>query len=332
MTGRRGRFRRPARVVDEIEAALFLGFEEVCIDDDLFTRNRRHVEDICNEVKRRNLKLKLFIFARVDTVDALLLQKLKEAGCVMILFGLESGNQEILDKAGKGTTLGKARQAVRLCKEAGISPFGSFILGLPGETPKTMADTIAFARSLEIPYGFHLFSPFPGTKIRERAEDFGIQILTNDWSLYDADHAVTETAALRATEVEDFVRSFLEKLGAGIAKLQKETLSGAYQGPFREEMEKRLEVDFAWKLLSQDLVEEQGEISEMLISNANGPGEPLRLLSERIVKGTSGSPDFVANQLTRLSERGLLVCRKAQGSYRWRWSDISERMAKTDRS
>ncbi|NWF56468.1 MAG: cobalamin B12-binding domain-containing protein, partial [Syntrophaceae bacterium] len=91
MTGRKGRFRNPLRVVDEIEAALLLGFEEVCIDDDLFTRKRSHVYTICDEILRRGLKINLYIFARVDTVDAPLLKKLREAGCRMICFGLESG-------------------------------------------------------------------------------------------------------------------------------------------------------------------------------------------------------------------------------------------------
>ena len=59
MTGRKGRFRNPLRVVDEIEAARRLGFEEVCIDDDLFTRNRRHVTAICDEILNRGLNLKL---------------------------------------------------------------------------------------------------------------------------------------------------------------------------------------------------------------------------------------------------------------------------------
>ena len=105
MTGRQGRFRNPLRVLDEIESAHLLGFQEICIDDDLFTRNRRHVYAICDEIGCRGLKFKMYIFARVDTVDAPLLKKLKEAGCAMICFGLESGNQKVLDLANKRTTL-----------------------------------------------------------------------------------------------------------------------------------------------------------------------------------------------------------------------------------
>ena len=126
----------------------------------------------------------------------------------MICFGLESGNQRVLDLAGKRATPEKARRAVALCKEAGISPLGSFILGLPGETRETMEETATFAQSLGIPYGFHLLSPFPGTRVRERASEFGLKILTDDWSLYDADHSVTETDGISAAEVQSFAKSF----------------------------------------------------------------------------------------------------------------------------
>jgi radical SAM superfamily enzyme YgiQ (UPF0313 family) len=275
MTGRKGRFRNPYQVVDEIEAAHRLGFEEVCIDDDLFTRKRTHVFAICDEMIRRGLKMDMYIFARVDTVDSELLRKLRAAGCKMICFGLESGNQKILDLADKRATPEKARRAVELCKEVGISPLGSFILGLPGETRETIEETLSFAQSLGIPYGFHLLSPFPGTRIREKAADYGLKILTDDWSLYDADHAVTETEGVSAREVQQFAESFFGKLSANIEEMKEGTIAGTYQGPFREDMDKRIEVDFAWKLLSGDLIEEKGKIPRSEVLAENGPLGPL---------------------------------------------------------
>jgi len=321
MTGRQGRFRNPLRVVDEIASAHRLGFEEICIDDDLFTRNRQHVSAICDEICRRGLKLKMYIFARVDTVDPPLLRKLKEAGCAMICFGLESGNQKILDRANKRTTVQKARQAVALAKEAGISSLGSFILGLPGETRETMEETISFARSLDIPHGFHLLSPFPGTRIRERAAEYGIKILTDDWSLYDADHAVTETPDLSAAEVESFARTFFQNLGAEVERMKKGTLAGTYTGPHREEMEKRLEVDFAWKLLSEDLLEEKGQIPKPEVLVSGRPPDPLGPLVQRIAGAVSMPWVFVDSKLRKFSERGLITCQETTHSFRWRWKE-----------
>ncbi len=321
MTGRRGRFRNPFRVVEEIESARSLGFQEVCIDDDLFTRNRVHVFTICDEIIRRGWKMNLYIFARVDTVDSVLLRKLREAGCKMICFGLESGNQNILDQARKRTTLEKARQAVELCKDVGISPFGSFILGLPGETRETMEETASFAQSLGIPYGFHLLSPFPGTRIRERASEFGIKILTNDWSLYDADHAVTETEGISAAEVEGFAQDFFRRLGGNIEEMKRGTLAGTYQGPFREEMEKRLEVDFSWKLLSGDLIEAQGEIRRTELPDSNGTDASLKVLARRLAGVVSLPLEFVESKIRKLSDQGFLRCRTDAYSFCWEWNE-----------
>jgi len=320
MTGRKGRFRSPLKVVDEIEAARRLGFEEVCIDDDLFTRNRRHVTAICDEIRSRGLKLKLYIFARVDTVDEPLLAKLREAGCAMICFGLESGNQRILDLAGKRATVDRARRAMELSKAAGIAPFGSFILGLPGETRETMEETVSFAQSLGIPHGFHLLSPFPGTRIRERAAEYGIKILTDDWSLYDADHAVTETADLKAGEVENLAKNFFANLTAEIERMKKGTLDGTYRGIYREEMEKRIEVDFAWKLLSGDWIEEKGTVppAETL---SDGRPQPLELLARRLASETTMPGEFVERTLSKWVKKGLIVCRQDETGHRWSWRE-----------
>jgi anaerobic magnesium-protoporphyrin IX monomethyl ester cyclase len=321
MMGRQGRFRNPLRVVDEIDSALRLGFEEICIDDDLFTRNRHHVLTICEEIKRRRLQFKMYIFARVDTVDAEILQKLKEAGCAMICFGLETGNQEILDRANKRATLPVARQAVRLCHEAGISPFGSFVLGLPGETRETMEATQSFAQSLGIPFGFHLLSPFPGTRVREQAAELGIRILSDDWSLYDADHAITETDLLPAAEVENFARTFFQNLEARIRPMHAAALQGTYEGPYREEMEKRIEVDFAWKLLAQDLIEELGRIPQAEAAEGNGTDDPLRALVRRVSRSVPFPEPFVRKQLQKFRDRGFILCRPAPSGYQWQWRD-----------
>jgi radical SAM superfamily enzyme YgiQ (UPF0313 family) len=323
MTGRKGRFRNPFKVVDEIEAARRLGFEEVCIDDDLFTRNRRHVTAICDEIRNRGLKLKLYIFARVDTVDEPLLAKLREAGCAMICFGLESGNQRILDLAGKRATVERARRAVELSKAAGIAPFGSFILGLPGETRKTMAETVSFAQSLGIPHGFHLLSPFPGTRLREKAAEYGLKILTDDWSLYDADHAVTETADLKAGEVENLAKNFFANLTAEIERMKKGTLDGTYTGAYREEMEKRIEVDFAWKVLSADRIEEEGPIPVAEAALPDGRPQPLASLARRIASATELPREFVERTLGKWAEKELIVCRREEAGYRWSWRESS---------
>ncbi|MFH2132676.1 MAG: radical SAM protein, partial [bacterium] len=168
MVGAKVRYRDPQHVVDELAFLSTLGFPQVNIADDLFTAKKSHCMAICDEIIKRNLKIKWTSFARVDTVSLEILQKMKAAGCTTISFGVESANTEILKRIKKGITLPKVINAIEMCIKAGIDPHVSFILGLPGETPETLKETQAFGEVLHElggSYGFHLLAPFPGTAI-----------------------------------------------------------------------------------------------------------------------------------------------------------------------
>jgi anaerobic magnesium-protoporphyrin IX monomethyl ester cyclase len=91
-----------------------------------------------------------------------------KSGCRIINYGLESGNQAVLDKCKKGFTLEQVRKSLDLTYKAKIQSFGTFILGLPGDTPKTCIETIEFAKSLPLSIvQFYLCVPYPGSKIYE---------------------------------------------------------------------------------------------------------------------------------------------------------------------
>src|SRR4030043_2274337 len=133
-----------------------LGVKQINIVDDLFTSHKKRCIEICEEIVRRGIVHRWSAFARVDTVSLELLQAMKSAGCMDICFGFESGNQEILDRVKKKTNLEAARKAMEMCREAGLKPLASYILGLPGETPETVEKTMEFAKSLGVDYGFHI--------------------------------------------------------------------------------------------------------------------------------------------------------------------------------
>ena len=84
----------------------------------------------------------------------------------------------------------------------------SYILGLPGETEETMKKTIQFAKELSDNYGFHVLAPFPGTEVREMKDYYGIEILTDDWDLYDANRAVSVTPDVSANKINEIVDVF----------------------------------------------------------------------------------------------------------------------------
>ena len=138
MVGSRVRYWSPVKIVDEMEYVNTLNFHQINIADDLFTADNRHCLAVCDEIVNRKLKINWTAFARVDTVSKDLMDKLKEAGCHTLSFGVESANEKILRTIQKGISLNQVIDAVTLCAEAGITAQISFILGLPGETPETL--------------------------------------------------------------------------------------------------------------------------------------------------------------------------------------------------
>jgi radical SAM superfamily enzyme YgiQ (UPF0313 family) len=204
MVGAKIRWRDALSVVDEMQQLAELGFSQINVADDLFTAKPAHAYAVCDEILRRGLKVTWVSFANVNTVDVPILRRMKEAGCTTVSFGLESGNQEILKTVKKGTKLPGIIEAVEACREAGIAATGSFIVGLPGETPETMQETVRFSQrlgQLGAQTGFHMLAPFPGTAVREEADKYKLKILSNNWSEYHANHAITETpSASRETQ------------------------------------------------------------------------------------------------------------------------------------
>ena len=131
-----------------------------------------------------------------------------DAGCDSVLFGIESGNQEILDRIRKRITLDQIRKAVADCKAVGMKVLGSFIVGLPGESFDTLLDTHRFNQELEIDYGYHFLAPFPGTTVKENIDHYDLELLTEDWSQFDANRAIVRTSRLSADEMERFVYDY----------------------------------------------------------------------------------------------------------------------------
>ena len=204
MYGRRIRFRDPKKVVDEIEYFINTqGAKGFYFEDDTLTTNPKHVMGICDEILRRKIKKPWSCLGRVDTVTEEMLKKMKEAGCYMIRYGLESSSQEILDRVKKGITVSQIIKASAMTKKAGIKVFASYVVGLPGETKKTLEETIKFAIKLDHHAAqFGMAVPYPGTEFYEEAEKNG-WLKTKDWQYYNsAEDSVLEYPNLKAEEIE----------------------------------------------------------------------------------------------------------------------------------
>ena len=169
--GNKLRLRSIGDILEEIESLVKdYGVRGIDIADDLFTITPQRVYDFCNGLQKRSLEVAWLCLGRVDRVDQKMLAAMKKAGCWQIGYGIESGNQMILDRIKKDITLEAVEKAVRWTREAGIRTMGFFMLGLPGDGPVSMQDTLNFARSLGLErISFCITRPFPGSELYRTA-------------------------------------------------------------------------------------------------------------------------------------------------------------------
>ncbi|MGC8838384.1 MAG: B12-binding domain-containing radical SAM protein [Anaerolineae bacterium] len=183
---RRWRMRSAENVVAEWRWLVReVGAAEIGVLDDSFNIRRDRVLRICDLLIQEGLNHIPWIMIngiRANLADEELLGRMRQAGCIRTAFGVESGNQEILDSIiHKQLTLDQVRAAFRAAKKVGMETIGFFIIGMPGETEETMEDTIRFAIELDpLVANFSMATPFPGTELYEIVKREGT-ILAKDW-------------------------------------------------------------------------------------------------------------------------------------------------------
>jgi len=238
----------------------------------------------------------------------------------MICFGLESGNQKILDRAHKRITLEKARRAVELSKEPEYPLSALLSLACRGKPGRPGRDVLLCPEP-----GDPLRIPSPGPIPRDQDPGTGLRIRDQN------PHGRLVPLRRRpcghgdrggpADEVESFAQSFFQKLGSQIEEMQKGTLAGTYQGPYRQEMEKRIEVDFVWKLLAGDLIEGQGRIPRAEIREAGERAGPLNALAVRLAGIVSMPLPLVEGKLGKTVRTGPYPLSRGTDSFTWAWRE-----------
>ena len=198
MHGRKYRMRSPKNVVDELE---FLnktyGVSKFTFCDDAFTVDQPRTEELCSEILKRGLKIQWNCGTRVDMITKDLLAKMKQAGCITVWFGVESGTQQVLDAMKKGISPELTIKVLGWVRELGLKPVPNVILGFPGETKKSAWKTIKFVEKISPDdVGFYnVATPFPGTPMYDTVKEKGWLRVT-DFDLYDTTHPTFETPQL----------------------------------------------------------------------------------------------------------------------------------------
>jgi len=320
MVGAKVRYRSISRISDEIEEILKYGFTRLNIADDFFTFDYERVKAFCTEIKNRNLEFGWSAFARADYVNKELLETMMDAGCDSVLFGIESGNQEILDRIRKRIKLDQIRKAVADCKAVGMKVFGSLIVGLPGESSDTLMDTYRFAQELGIDYGYHFLAPFPGTTVKENIDHYDLELLTEDWSQFDANRAIVRTSRLSADEIERFVYDYytseVNTEEEKIARRFREGRSSDSENLFYRGKQKN---QIIFKLFSEDIIEEH------CVFPAISTGGDLRnQLIHKIAPILNKEITMVESVIGEIIESGFLKLRKENGKMVWYWPDNNQ--------
>lgn len=186
MWRRKVRFRSAINIVDEIEFVIKnYGKKIVHFKDDTLLVNKKWAIEICDEIIKRGLDIEWKCLGRVDNIDQELLQKLKRAGCKKIDYGIESGNENILENIKKRIDKGQAKTALKLTRDFGLNSTAYFMLGHPSETVETLNDTFNFAHELRSKNpGFSVVDILPGTYLFEVAKANGVLPRDFNWEEY----------------------------------------------------------------------------------------------------------------------------------------------------
>lgn len=150
------------------------GIKEFMLYDDNFVMFRQNLMKLLHMMISSELDLTWSCNARVDMVNQEMLNLMAKAGCWQISYGIETGNQRIMDLLGKNITKEKVCRAIDMARSAGIRTVGFFMIGHFGETQETIDETIEFARNCGLDdFRMTFFTPLPGTKASLMADEYG---------------------------------------------------------------------------------------------------------------------------------------------------------------
>ncbi len=183
--GRKWRARNPKYIISELKHAIkAYNISRFEILDDNFTLIIDRAKQISKNLisEKLNLKWSCGNGIRADRIDEELLTLMKNAGCTQIMFGIESGDEQIFDMINKSEPQQKIINAVNISKKLGIFVGGFFIIGLPGSTFKTDLKSINFAKKLNLDIAlFGLFVPYPGTPFWNMMQNDSTYIFLRPW-------------------------------------------------------------------------------------------------------------------------------------------------------
>lgn len=206
LSGGKYRLRSAHNIVQEFKYLKSFGYTHVHIIDDTMTANIKRLEEFLDEMILCDLNMTWYCESRVDAMTKEILIKMKKAGLTSIQFGVESGNQKILDSIKKNITLEQIHNVFNWCKDLDILAVTNMIIGQPTDDSNTIQETLNMAKeisSLGALVGFTVCTPYPGTPLWLNPEKYGIEIIDHNLEHYTTFCPVINTKNLTLTEIRN---------------------------------------------------------------------------------------------------------------------------------
>ena len=170
------RSRSVKNIIDEISYLVqTYGQSSFVFWDDLFTVNKKHVIELCNEIIKQNLNIKWVCLARLNNIDREMIEAMKRAGCWQIQVGIESGCNRVLKFINKNLTIDLIKKKTKILRDSNINWLAFFIVGFPTETKGEIIQTLNFIKTIRpTTVGISIFSPYPGTELHTYINEHGL--------------------------------------------------------------------------------------------------------------------------------------------------------------
>ncbi len=179
---RRYRARSPESVLEEITERYSYEIRQFDFADANFTFDRDRAMAVFRGIKKEGLGISFRLKSRTDRIDEELVREARDAGAYLISLGMESGSQDILDRMNKRTDIGMNVKACETVMKAGLKLNTGWVIGFPGETPETVAETVdLIVNTRPTTANITILVPYPGTNVYEEAKAAGT--LRGDWSV-----------------------------------------------------------------------------------------------------------------------------------------------------
>lgn len=190
----------------ELDYVRLLGVREIYVRDFTFGPTRSRAQQICRTIRDAGAGLTWSAECRIEVLDETTLDLMREAGCEVILVGIETGDDEVASRLGKHVRAERTRRILAHARRIGIRSCGHFVLGSPGETPGQVLATIRHARDLPLDYAaFNLYAPRLGTTMREGLITLG-QLTADDFGDHDVSVRANAFAGMPPAELKRLFR------------------------------------------------------------------------------------------------------------------------------